>query len=154
MPCCKQNDQDKKAAASGAHEASPTAMGMAMAEKMMGQGGNPMEMMQKMMAQMGQGDGPPPMQQMKGMCMGMCSEMLGAIRQTSAMAAFATPELQHVFGEWLKDLEGKAEASVAEGVKDATALAAVLGIDEDSAHYVLGRLAADGKVTLVAHPRT
>jgi predicted ArsR family transcriptional regulator len=37
---------------------------------------------------------------------------------------------------------------------DVAALAAALGIDEDSARYVLERLAATGRVTLVARPRT
>jgi hypothetical protein len=92
------------------------------------------------------------MPQMMQMCMGMCSEMLSAIHQTTAMAAFATPELRQAFGEWLKGLE--AEAAVAAGEKDAAALATVLGIEEDSARYVLGRLAGDGKVTLVARPRS
>ena len=125
-----------------------------MAKKMAGQGGSPMEMMQKMMAQMGQGGGPPQMQHMMQMCMGMCVEMLNTIRQATAMAAFATRELQRTFSAWLKDLEDKAESAVAEGEKDAAALAAALGIDEDSARYVLGRLAADGKVTLVGRPQT
>jgi hypothetical protein len=86
--------------------------------------------------------------------MGMCSEMLTVIQQTTAMAAFATPELRHMFGEWLKGLEVKAEAAVAEGEKDATALATALEIDEHSARYVLGRLAAEGKVTLLARRRS
>ena len=90
-----------------------------------------------------------PMQKM----MGMCSDMLGAMGQTTAMAAFATPELQHAFRAWLKDLEDKAEAAVAEGEKDAAEVATALGIDADSARYLLGRLAANGKVTLVARPR-
>ena len=134
----------------------PMGMGMGMAKKMMarmGQGGSPFEMMQKMMAQMGEGGDKPPMEKMMSMCMGICSEMLGAIEQTTAMAAFATPELRHAFGDWLKALEAKAEAALAEGEKDATALAATLGVDGESARYVFGRLAADGKVTLVARPR-
>ena len=90
-----------------------------------------------------------PMQQM----MGMCSEMLDTMGQTTAMAAFATPKLRQAFGAWLKDLESKAEAAVAEGEKDAAALAVALGTDEDSARYVIGRLAASGKVTLVVRPR-
>ena len=154
MPCCNQDDQQNQPAASSTAEGSPMAMGMAMAKKMMSQGSSPMEMMQKRMAQKGQAGGPPQMQQMMQMCMGMCSEVLNAIRQTTAMAAFTAPELQHAFGEWLKDLEANAEAAVAEGEKDAAALAATLGIDEESARYVLGRLAANGKVTLVARPRT
>ena len=127
--------------------------GMAMMEKMMAEGG-PMAMMQKMMAGMGQGEGAAPMQEMMATCMGMCSEMLGAIRQTNALAVFAAPELQHVFGEWLQALESKAEAALGEGEKDATALAGVLDISEESARYVLARLAASGKVTLAARRRT
>jgi hypothetical protein len=51
-------------------------------------------MMQKMMGQMAKGgQAPPPMMQM---CMGMCSEMLTAIKRTTDMAAFATPELQQL----------------------------------------------------------
>lgn len=111
-------------------------------------------MMQKTMAQMGQGGDAPAMPQMMQRCMGMCSEMLTAIQQTTAMAAFATPELRHMCGEWLNGLEVKAEAAVAEGEKDATALATALEIDEHSARYVLGRLAADGKVTLLARRRS
>jgi len=154
MPCCNHDDQQKQPTAGSTAEGGPTATGMAMAKKMMSQGGSPMEMMQKMMGQMGQGGGPPQMQQMMPMCMGMWSEMLNAIRQTAAMAAFATPPLQQAFDAWLKDFESKAEAAVAEGEKDVAALAAALGIDEESTRYVLGRLAAHGKVTLVARPRT
>ncbi len=110
-------------------------------------------MMQKMMAQSGQGSGPPQMQQMMQMCMGMCSEMLNAIRETAAMAAFATPELRHAFGEWLKTVESKAETALAAGEQNAVGLASALGIDEKSARYVLGRLAESGKATLFARPR-
>lgn len=146
----KQDERQQPATAGGSPAGGPMAMGMAMAGRMMGGRGRPMEMMQKMIARMGQGGDAPAMPQMMQMCMGMCSEMLTAIHQTTAMAAFATHELRHAFGEWLKALEAKAEAAVAEGEKDTAALAAALGIDEDSARYVLGRLAADGKVTLLA----
>jgi predicted ArsR family transcriptional regulator len=150
MPCCNQRDPEKPKTAEGAVESGPMAMGMAMARRMMGGRGRPMEMMQRMMAQMGQGAEAPAMPQMMQMCMGMCSEMLSAIHQTAAMAAFATPALQRMFGEWLKSLEAKAEAALAEGEKDIAALATALGVDEDSARFVLGRLAADGKVRLIA----
>lgn len=152
MSCCKRDDGQKPVATGGAEESGQMAMGMAMGKKMMGQGRGPMAMRQRMMAQPGSSEEAPqiPMQKM----MGMCSDMLGAMGQTAGMAAFATPELQQAFGAWLKDLEGKAEAAVAEGEKDAAALATMLGIDEDSARYVIGRLAASGKVTLVARPRS
>lgn len=132
MSCCNQGNDQKPSVTDADQAVGPMAKGMGMGKKMMGQG-----------------DGPP-MQQM----MGMCSEMLGAMGQTTGMAAFATPELRHTFGAWLKELEGKAEAAIADGEKDAAGLAAALGINEDSARYVLGQLAANNKVTLVGRLRT
>jgi hypothetical protein len=128
---------------------------MAMAKKMMSQmgaGGSPMEMMQKMMGQMRQGEDKPPMEKMMGMCMGMCSEMLTAIRQTNALAVHATPELQQAFGDWVKEIERKAEAAIGQGEKEAGAIASALNISEDSARYILNRLAQQGKITLSAKP--
>jgi hypothetical protein len=138
-------------------ESNPMAMGMGMARKMMSQmgaRGNPMEMMHKMMAQMRSGEGKPPMEKMMGMCMrmGMCAEMLTAIRQTNALAVHATPELQQVFGDWLKEIERKAETAISQGEKEAGAIASKLNITEDSARYVLNRLAQQGKITLSAKP--
>jgi hypothetical protein len=142
---------------SGSDAQSPMAMGMGMAKKMMaqmGQGGSPFEMMQKMMAQMHEVGKPPAMDKMMGMCMGMCSEMLNAIRQTNALAVHSTPELQNAFGEWLEQLEGKAEALVAQGSVESTALAEALKITEASANYLLARLAQSGKVALVARSKS
>jgi hypothetical protein len=141
MPCWQHEKASDRATA---HEAEK-------APAPHGPGGNPMEMMQKIMAEMSQGGGPPPMMQM---CMSMCSEMLNAIRQTTAMASFATPELQHAFGAWLNGIEAKDQAAIADGPKDAAALAAELEIDQASARYVMGLLAANGKVTLTAQARS
>ncbi len=84
-----------------------------------------------------------------GMCMGMCSEMLNAIRETNALAVHATPELRSAFAEWLSGVEAKALAAMKEGEKDAASLGAALGLSEESARYVLTRLAAAGKIALV-----
>lgn len=139
--------QDEKASQAKGPEG-PMAMGMGMAKKMMsqiGQGGSPFEMVQKMMAQMAQGDTKPPMEKMMGMCMGMCSEMLNAIRQTNALAVHGTPELHAAFTDWLKRYEEKALVALNEGEKDATALAAVLNVSEESARYVLAQPSASWK---------
>jgi hypothetical protein len=131
------------------------AMGMTMAKKMMSQtraGGSPMEMMQRMMAQMQPAEGKPPMEKMMGMCMGMCAEMLTALRQTNALAVHVTPELQQAFGDWLKEIESKAEVAISQGEKEAGAIATKLNITEDSARYILNRLAQQGKITLSAKP--
>jgi hypothetical protein len=73
----------------------------------MGKGGpNPMARMQQMIVQMAEGGQvPPPMMQI---CMGMCAEMLTAIKRTTGMAAFASPELQGLFAEWLGTMEDQA----------------------------------------------
>ncbi len=133
-------------------ESNPMAMGMAMAKKMMDQmgPGGPMEMMQKMMAQMGQGEGKPPMEKMMGMCMGMCGEMLSAIRAINALAVSVTPELQNAFTEWLKGTEEAALKLIANGTTDSTALARALRLSEASTRYVLSHLAEGGKITLTA----
>lgn len=143
--------EDKRPEAGG-----PMEMGMGMAKMMMAQMGkgspNPMAIMQKMMGQMAEGgQAPPPMMQM---CMGMCAEMLTAIKRTSEMAAFASPELQSLFSEWLKTMEGQAIRQLQEkGAADLADIAKVLGVGEDSAAFLLARLAKDGKITLRAEPR-
>lgn len=139
--------------------ANPMSMGMEMARKMMGRmgkgGPGPMAMMQEMMAKMGHGaEGGPQTPPMMQMCMGMCAEMLGAIREINGLAVFATPELQHAFADWVRQLEDKALTLLAERERDAAALAVALNISEASACYLLGRLAEKGKVTLVGRLRS
>ena len=132
----------------------PMEMGMGMARKMMAQmgkdGPNPMAMMQKMMSQMGQGqEGGAQMPPMMQMCMGMCSEMLSAIKRTTDMAAFATPELHGMFAAWLATQEGEALARLREsGATGLAGLAEMLGIGEESAAHLVAHLARDGKVDL------
>lgn len=138
-------------------ESNPMAMGTGMAKKMMsqmGQGGSPMEMMQKMMAQMSAGEGKPPMEKMMGMCMGMCGEMLNAIKQTNALAVHATPELEQAFGEWLKRLEDEALGVLATGTTDVAGVAKALKMSEASALYLLNRLATSGRIVLSGRVQT
>ena len=101
---------------------------MAMVKKMMagmGQGG-PMEMMQKMMGQMAKSGGKP------------------------ALAVQATPELQELFGEWLTATEDKVLDLIAKNTTDTAAIAAALKLSEASVIYLLTRLAQAGKITLNA----
>ncbi len=139
--------------------ANPMAMGMEMARKMMGkmgkEGPGPMAMMQEMMAKMGHGaEGGPQMPPMMQMCMGMCAEILSAIREINALAVFPAPELQHAFADWIRELEGQAATVLGDGEKDAAALAAALGVSEESARYLLARLAESGKAALVGRLRS
>lgn len=113
---------------------------------------DPMAMKQKMMGQTESesgGEAGNPIPQMMGMCMSMCSEMLTAMHKTTSMAAFATPELHTLFGEWMEGLEREALAVLNDqGEADATALATHLNISEASAIYLIGHLADEGKVRL------
>ncbi|MCL7938978.1 hypothetical protein M8009_01490 [Halomonas sp. ATCH28] len=150
-------DQDTNASndSQSEHSASNPMM-MGMMKKMMDQmgsgGEDPMAMMQKMMGQMGSqpsGEASNPMQQMMGMCMGMCSEMLTAIHRTNSMAVFSTPELHTLFGEWMESLERQALAALDEQVEtDAAALSTKLNISEASAIHLMAHLAGKGKVSL------
>jgi hypothetical protein len=82
---------------------------------------------------------------------GMCAEMLTAIKRTSEMAAFASPELHGLFAEWLGTMEDQAIRHLQEkGATDLTDLAEALGIGEESTTYLLAHLAKHGKVCLRA----
>lgn len=135
----------------------PMEMGMEMARKMMGQMGqgnpNPMAMMQKMMAQMGEskeGAAPPPMMQM---CMGMCAEMLTAIKRTTDMAAFATPELRQLFVHWLQSMEDQVMKHLQKsGEANSEAVAKALNLSQESAAYLIARMISSGKVEAHLRP--
>jgi hypothetical protein len=134
----------------------PMMMGMGMMKKMMTKMGpgseGPMAMMQKMMGQMEsqqEGGAGNPMQNMMGMCMGMHAEMLAAVHKTASMAAFATPELHMLFGEWMESLEREALTAMADKDQmDVATLAATLRISEESAIHLISHLASKGKAVL------
>jgi DNA-binding transcriptional regulator YiaG len=105
---------------------------------------DPLSMMKKMLGDAGH-TAPPMMQ----MCMGMCSQMLSAIQHTTDMAAFATPELQHLFGDWLQQLEADALQQLRDkGELDIPAMAAALNISEQSAAYLVAHLSASGAISM------
>ena len=158
----ESKDHDSKASSESQPEqgggSNPKMMGMGMMKKMiaqMGSGGeSPMAMMQKMMGQMGGKQGSSeanPMQNMMSMCMGMQAELLSAVHKTTSMAAFATPELHALFGDWMESLEREALAVLAQqGEVDTAMLASRLKISEESAVHLVAQLARKGKVHLSA----
>ena len=114
-------------------------------------GADPMTSVEEMIARMGEdGEGPPPMMRM---CMGMCAEMLTAIKRTTDMAAIATPEMQALFTDWLEITEMRALDLLSRtGQLDQDTLAEELDISRESAAVILGHLARQGAVTLRAAP--
>ena len=125
--CCEsQSEQDSSS--------NPMMMGMGKMKKMMGPMGSQKE-----------GEADNPMQNM----MGMCAEMLTAMDKTTSMAAFATPELHTLFGEWMKSLEREALTAMADkGQMDVATLATALKISEESAIHLIAHLASKGKAVL------
>ena len=132
------------------------------------EGETPMEMgmgmMKKMMSRMGPGgDGPmggkmkeeegpeegrpsPPM----GRMMEMCEKMLSSMDRTTSLAAFATPELQVMFREWMESLEAKALGILeSQPETDSRSLASALGVGEESAIHIAARLALGKKAVLL-----
>ena len=108
-------------------------------------GSGPMEMgmgmAKKMMKQMGGGESGP------NSMMRMCKDMLGAVKETTDMAAFATPELRSLFVDWLETVEGEAMRHLQQaGETDVADLAKALNISEESAAYLIAHMTTTGKV--------
>ena len=83
--------------------------------------------------------------------MDMCADMLGAMRKTTDMATFATPEIHRLFEGWLATLEAEALKVLRErGEMAASPLAESLGISEEAATYLVARLKNQGKIDLRA----
>ena len=128
----------------------PMEMGMGMMKKMMsrmGPGGDG-----PMGGKMGEEEGPeegrpsPPM----GRMMEMCEKMLSSMDRTTSLAAFATPELQEMFREWMERLEAKALGILENQPEtDSKSLASALGVGEESAIHIAARLALGKKAVLL-----
>ena len=128
----------------------PMEMGMGMMKKMMartGPGGDG-PMGGKMGEEEGAEEGPPspPM----GRMIEMCGKMLASMDRTTSLAAFATPELQEMFREWMESLEAKALGILeSQPETDSRALASALGVGEESAIHIAARLALGKKAVLL-----
>lgn len=99
-----------------------------------------MDMMKKMM---GGGDSE------SGGPMQMCKDMMSSVKKTASMAAFATPELHTLFGEWLEDKEKDVLKTISKtGKHDLANIAKTLKLTTESTAYLLARLATEEKLTL------
>ena len=99
-----------------------------------------MDMMKKMM---GGGDSE------SGGPMQMCKDMMSSVKKTASMAAFAIPELQTLFSEWLEDKEKDVLKTIAKtGKHDLANVAKALKLTTESTAYLLARLATEEKLTL------
>ena len=146
----QKSPESSKKQAGEAEGESPMEMGMGMMKKMMarmGPGGDG-----PMGGKMGEEEGPeegrpsPPM----GRMMEMCEKMLSSMDRTTSLAAFATPELQELFREWMESLEAKALGILENQPEtDSRSLASALGVGEESAIHIAARLALGKKAVLL-----
>ncbi len=145
----KSPESGKKQAGEAEGE-TPMEMGMGMMKKMMsrmGPGGDG-----PMGGKMGEEEGPeegPPSPPM-GRMMEMCEKMLASMDRTTSLAAFATPELQEMFREWMESLEAKALGILkSQPETDSRSLASALGVGEESAIHIAARLALGKRAILI-----
>lgn len=99
---------------------------------------NPMDMMQMMMA----GGKMPEMMQK---CMLTMETMAKAVEKSANLGAYATPELQRLFEEWL-DKTSKELLDALEGSQDIEDLSDKMKLSKESINLLLLRLAARGKI--------
>ena len=81
----------------------------------------------------------------------MSKEVLTAISHSHELASYATPELRGLFNEWLGEIELRVTAFVDKRNRvDPQELASHFKLTTKSILFVLGKLAREGKISMVA----
>jgi len=81
--------------------------------------------------------------------MQMGQQMAGAVTESVSMASFATPELRGLFEEWVKAVEEEILGFLKEkGPVAPSGIAAKLKISEESALFLIGKMAREGKIKI------
>jgi uncharacterized protein YggU (UPF0235/DUF167 family) len=84
----------------------------------------------------------------------MCRKMMGNIGKSSELASYATPELHQLFEEWLSQINEEVTAIVQkEGKADPEALSEKFKLSKESIHFILGKLAQEGKINIKAEKK-
>jgi len=86
----------------------------------------------------------------------MCQAMMASVGQAAEMAAYATPEVRTLFGEWARSVEEELLSALrTRGPLDLVTLAEALRVSPESALHFLGKLVREGKATIsVIHATT
>ncbi|MEM3432838.1 MAG: hypothetical protein QXP27_01550 [Candidatus Methanomethyliaceae archaeon] len=102
------------------------------------------EMMQNMMKGTGSMSG-----SMPEMCMKMMEQMMGSMNKSAKISDYATTEMRVLFDEWLNNLEEETIAFVKEkGKVSPDDVASRLKISKESALFIIGKLAREGKLSI------
>jgi len=81
--------------------------------------------------------------------MEICRQMISSIKRSNELAAFATPEIQGLFEEWLRQVGDEILALLEKnGLLTPEEIAQELKISKESAIYFLSRLAQKGIISL------
>jgi hypothetical protein len=75
--------------------------------------------------------------------------MAGAVTESASMASFATPEVRGLFEEWAKAVEEEILGFLKEkGSSEPSEIAARLKISEESALFIIGKMARERKLKI------
>jgi predicted HTH transcriptional regulator len=81
----------------------------------------------------------------------MCRKMMGAIGKSSDLAAYATPELHTLFEEWLNQINEEITKAITDNENiTPEELSAKFNLSLESIHYILGKLAQKGDISIQA----
>jgi hypothetical protein len=122
-------------------------MGM-MSSMMGGRKSTMMDMMKTMMSGNKEGEGTAEMP------WDICKKIMGNIGKSSELASYATPELHQLFEEWLSQIyEEVVETVQKEGKADPEVLSEKFKLTKESIHFILGKLAQEGKISIKAEKK-
>gem|GEM_PF-1364073 len=81
--------------------------------------------------------------------MEMCRQMTSAVAKAAEMGSYANPELRTLFEDWIQEIEKEILVFVADkGKTDPGEIAVNLRINEDSAVFLISRLAQKKKIKI------
>ena len=84
----------------------------------------------------------------------MSKEVLSAVSQSYELATYSTPELRGLFNDWVQAIEGEIIDFLNERQNvDPAEVARHFRLTQESAIFVLGKMAREGKITMQASQR-
>ena len=84
----------------------------------------------------------------------MSKEVLSAVSQSYELATYSTPELRGLFNDWVQAIEGEIIDFLNERQNvDPVEVATHFKLTQESAIFVLGKMAREGKISMQASQR-
>lgn len=84
----------------------------------------------------------------------MSKEVLSAVSHSYELATYSTPELRGLFSDWVQAIEGEIIDFLRNRAQvDPAEVAEHFRLTQESAIFVLGKMAREGKITMQASER-